>query len=173
MIVVLGRREYGREESADRAQYRERHRFLPHGKHSRKYADTDQQSECAGGRNERVQAQCGEHRQIEDAHPAALQRQRISGASLAQAPADREQHQRGDCNAREAHFDRDVRVFSRIFEKECHAEKQHENADTNDEVAAVRHLLPPAESDAHGGNGIASQAGRWRRVAGVFGPALA
>ena len=106
MAAAAGRGEDGREEAARRAEHREGERVLDDGDHGGERRDRDEQHEGLRRGQKVVEPKRGEDDKVEDADPTALQGERVARATLAEPPAEREQHDRAGGHAGESQLDR-------------------------------------------------------------------
>ena len=91
MAALPGRGDDGRHEAAGNADHRQRLGVLQHGQRSGEDHHGQQEREAERGRNHLDHAHGGKNGEVEHAHAAALQAERVAAALLAQTPADHQQ----------------------------------------------------------------------------------
>jgi len=133
-----GRDQQGRGEPSQRTQRGQRPCVLQHRQRARQDRKHRHESEGRASGKHSVQAQRRERRQVQDADRAALHRHRKSGSPATQAPADREEDERGDGHSEQAHLDRNMGVLRHIAQQECDADEQDQQSDPCDRVAAKK-----------------------------------
>ncbi len=136
VAAATGRREHRRQKTTRHAEYRQRHRVLKNRERGGERRNGHEQEERDFAGNEIEQPEGPEHDQVQQTHATALHRQCVNRLACAQPPADHQHHHRAQRNADQPDFDRNVRMFIGVFEKEGHAEEQHHHADSHQRIAA-------------------------------------
>jgi hypothetical protein len=78
----------------------------------------------------------GKRREIENANAPALEGQCVAAPHFSPVPTEREQHDCANGDTAQARLDGQVGVLSGIAQQECDTKEEHDDADTDDEVAA-------------------------------------
>ena len=148
VVAAAGRDEDRCGEAGQQPKHGKRERVLQHGQHAGAGDQHDQQRERRAGRQQWIEAECGEYREQQDADRAALQRQRERTARVAHAPAECEGRHRGRGDAAQTQFDRYAQpaLVGGVLEQGRDAGEQHEHADLDRYVA----LAEPAADRAAG-----------------------
>ncbi len=135
MAACAGGSQDRREKPAGGAQHDKDAGILQQRQQRGQGHEQQQQAEGQAGRQDVVEPERGEYRQVEYADRPALQHQGILRLLMAQTPAE---GQHGDATERhpgQSELDGKQTDFRRILEQKGHAEKQHDDADLGDRVA--------------------------------------
>ena len=145
MVAAAGRRQNRRGEPAQHRGHRETHRVLQHGQHRQTDRHHNQQRERRTGRDQRMQSHRREDREVENRDTRALQHQAIGRAFLSQSPAQNQQHDRRQRDARVAQLHRHRDALGRIAQQERQTDEQQHHADAQHRVAAEQPILGGAD----------------------------
>ena len=128
--------EEGGEEAAGDRQSGKRLRIVADGQPHGQPRGGREQHECHRRRQDVVEPERGEHGEVQDARARPLQRQPVPRSVGLELDAQCDQYRAQQRNTRQAKLDRDGDVVREVLEQESHAEKQHDDADPRERVAA-------------------------------------
>ncbi|MNT02772.1 hypothetical protein D3C72_1372790 [compost metagenome] len=137
VVAAAGGQPQRRHEARQDAQHRQRARVLHHRQHAQPRHQRDRAGKSETGREQIETLEGGEDGQQQHADGAALQGQREHPPALALVPAEGQQAQRTDGDARQPQFYRyhQPALIADVLEQRGNTGQQHQHADLHRHIA--------------------------------------
>ena len=151
VIAGAGGDEHRREEAANRAEHRKAAGILQHGECPTGDGQRNQQRKCEHRRNQFVETERREGRQVQDAEPTTLQAERVDPKARPQPPAGHQQCHGDGSGRQQAPFDREANqpLIDGVLQQEGDAEERDDHADLHRHIAGGQPLARETPCRVH------------------------